>query len=344
MRVGIGRDKIFLDHEIDVFHPESPQRLVSIYEMVDGLGHKGFVQAPRRMATHEEIALNHDLKYIELIEYSKGKPQVRLDADTATSPDTYEAACVAAGAVLQLGDMLMNNEIDSGFALVRPPGHHAEQNRAMGFCIFNNIAIGARYLENKYALKRVLIVDWDLHHGNGTQHSFYEDETVLYFSTHQYPYYPGTGWVGEIGEGAGKGYTINVPLSYGMKDEDYLFAFQEVLVPLADRYRPEIVMVSAGFDPYYNDPLGGMSVTESGFAGMTKVLMDIAHKYCGGKILFALEGGYDVAGLTSSVKSVLLELLGESAAISAKDGKPSSEIAGMAAKAKEVLRPFWGDF
>ena len=187
--------------------------------------------------------------------------------------------------MLKIADALFSKEIDNGFALVRPPGHHAERDRAMGFCIFNNIAIGARYLQKKYKLARIMIVDFDLHHGNGTQHSFYKDAEVLYFSTHQYPYYPGTGWFEEVGDGAGKGYTVNLPLSYGMGDDDYLYAFQEILLPIADIYKPQFVLVSAGFDAYYNDPLGGMVVTEEGYAGMTKILLDIASKHSDGKVL-----------------------------------------------------------
>ena len=176
----------------------------------------------------------------------------------------------------------------------------------MGFCIFNNIAIAARYLEKKYGLTSILLVDFDLHHGNGTQHSFYKDKTVLYFSAHQYPCYPGTGWYEEIGEGAGRGYTVNVPMSSGMGDEDYVYIFKDILLPISEMYKPEMVLVSAGFDTYYDDPLGGMAVTEAGFSAMTRILLDIAEKHCAGKALFALEGGYDLKGLASSVRAVLL--------------------------------------
>ena len=182
----------------------------------------------------------------------------------------------------------------------------------MGFCIFNNIAVGARYLEKKYGLSRILIVDFDIHHGNGTQHSFYNDRTVLYVSTHQYPYYPGTGWYDEVGAGDGKGYTANIPFSYGMHDADYLHAFTEIVGPASWQFKPEIVLVSAGSfrDIHGSDPLGGMAVTERGFAGMTKMLMDIAAECCGGKMLLTLEGGYDVAALANSVRAVLLEMKG----------------------------------
>jgi acetoin utilization deacetylase AcuC-like enzyme len=239
--------------------------------------------------------------------------------------------------------MLSSSQIKNGFALVRPPGHHAEKSKAMGFCLFNNIAIGARYLEKKHGLSRIMIVDFDLHHGNGTQHSFYEDSSILYFSTHQYPYYPGTGRYNETGEGKGKGYTINVPLSYGMGDDDHEYAFREVLVPIADQYKPEALLVSAGFDSYYNDPLGGMAVTEGGFATMTRMLMEVADKHCNGKVLCALEGGYDLNGLTTSVKAVIMELKGTPMYTPDKKINPSNEIKETIDKVKQVLQPFWGE-
>ena len=344
MNVGIVRDEIFLEHITDDYHPENPNRLKYIYAMLNSIDKDGVIYAAPRVATHEEIALIHDPAYISSIAATDGKMQRRLDPDTVTSPKSYEAACLAAGGVLQLADMLFAGEIQNGFALVRPPGHHAERNKAMGFCLFNNIAIGARYLEKKYGLKRIAIVDFDLHHGNGTQHSFYEDSSILYFSTHQYPYYPGTGWYNETGEGNGKGYTINIPLSYGMGDDDYEYAFREVLIPITEQYKPEAVLVSAGFDSYYNDPLGGMAVTEGGFATMTRILTEIADKHCNGKVLCSLEGGYDLNGLTTSVKAVTMELKGTPMYTPDKQINPSNEIKEIIGKVKQVLKSFWGDF
>jgi acetoin utilization deacetylase AcuC-like enzyme len=343
MNVGIVRDEIFLEHITDEYHPENPDRLKYIYAMLNGIDKEGITYSSPRAATHDEIALIHDPSYILSIAATEGKMQKRLDPDTVTSPRSYEAACLAAGGVLQLADMIVASQVKNGFALVRPPGHHAEKNRAMGFCLFNNIAIGARYLEKKHGLNRIMIVDFDLHHGNGTQHSFYEDASVLYFSTHQYPYYPGTGGHNETGEGKGKGYTINVPLSYGMGDDDYEYIFREILIPVSDRYKPEAVLVSAGFDSYYNDPLGGMAVTEGGFATMTRILMDIADKHCEGRVLCALEGGYDLNGLTTSVKAVTMELKGTPMYTPDKTINPSPEIKGTAAKVKQALQPYWGE-
>lgn len=341
--VGIVKDSIFLEHVTDDYHPENVKRLEYIYAMLQNIDQKGIVYTTPRTATHKEIELIHDPSYVESVAATSGKNQCRLDPDTVTSPKSYEAACMAVGGALNLADTIIKSEVSRGFALVRPPGHHAEKDRAMGFCLFNNIAVVARYLEKEHGLKRIIIIDFDLHHGNGTQHSFYKDSSILYFSTHQYPYYPGTGWYGEVGEGEGKGYTVNVPLSHGMDDSDYLYIFNELLVPLCDKFKPEFVLVSAGFDTHHNDPLGGMGVTEAGYEAMTKTLLDIAKKHAGGKTLFALEGGYDLKSLTNSVKAVIMEMKG--APIHKSEGldKPSGAVKQVVAKVKQTLNPFWGE-
>jgi acetoin utilization deacetylase AcuC-like enzyme len=203
----------------------------------------------------------------------------------------------------------MQGKFSNGFALVRPPGHHAERERAMGFCFFNNVAIGARYAIQNFSLQKILIVDWDVHHGNGTQNSFYEDPRVLYFSTHRYGFfYPGTGAATEVGKGKGEGFNVNVPLSPGTGDVEYGIVFEEILKPIALEYQPQLILVSAGFDIHYADPLGGMEVSEKGFARMTQILMEIAEATAQGKLAITLEGGYDVAGQNRSVKAVLEEL------------------------------------
>lgn len=342
MGVGIVKHEIYLEHETDDFHPENPNRLRRIYAMLEEIGDNGLTYVQPRMATPEEIGLNHDSSYIASIAATQGKSPRRLDPDTVTSPRSYEAACMAVGGVLELSDKLMTSEVERGFALVRPPGHHAERGRAMGFCIFNNVAVGARYLQQRYGLKRILIVDWDLHHGNGTQHSFYKDCTVLYFSTHQFPYYPGTGHYDEVGDGEGKGYTVNIPLSYGMGDPDYVYAFREVLLPIVDIYKPEFIIVSAGFDPHRNDPLGGMTVTETGFATMTRLLMEVAEKHCKGRLLMALEGGYDLSGLTNSVKAVIMQMKGEGIGIAGQTEGHSAEITSTVSRVKDVMKAYWG--
>jgi acetoin utilization deacetylase AcuC-like enzyme len=204
----------------------------------------------------------------------------------------------------------MKGEVENAFALVRPPGHHAMPDRAMGFCIFNNVAIAAKFALSRFNLKRVLIADFDVHHGNGTQDAFYADPTVLYFSTHQYPFYPGTGWIDETGTGEGGGTTVNFPMAAGWGDEEYLRAFNEVLVPVARRFRPDLILVSAGFDPHWDDQLAMMRVSVSGFARMAMILKELAVELCQGRLVFALEGGYNLRVVASSIKAIFDVLLG----------------------------------
>jgi acetoin utilization deacetylase AcuC-like enzyme len=308
-RTVILKDASFLQHIIEQGHPESPQRLESIYAMLAAPDMAGlFDEFAPRQATKEEIAINHTRAYIERIAATAGRPPVRLDPDTGTSPGSWDAAIRAVGAVLDGCDMILQGKAANGFALVRPPGHHAESDRAMGFCLFNNVAIGAQYLVHQHNLKRVLVLDWDIHHGNGTQHSFYGDPNVLYFSTHQYPYYPGTGAIEEVGEMSGRGYTVNVPLPGGQGDSDYSYIFNDLLLPLARSYQPEFILVSAGYDIYAQDPLGTMEVTPRGFYTLTRMVRRMAEELCGGRLLFTLEGGYNVAGITESVKQTIFGL------------------------------------
>jgi acetoin utilization deacetylase AcuC-like enzyme len=306
------KDRRYIDHVTSAGHPESPRRLEAIYKKIEDNDIRDkFEEVEPREATKEEISFNHSIEYIEKIEKTAGKNFVSLDPDTNTSAGSWQAAILAAGAVLTGIDMIIEGKADNGFALVRPPGHHAEASRAMGFCLFNNIAIGAHYLLKKHGLERVLIVDWDIHHGNGTQNSFYDSPEVLYFSTHQFPYYPGTGSSGETGVKEGKGFTVNVPLSGGQGDEDYVKIFNEILLPAAQEYKPQFILVSAGYDIYHLDPLGTMNVTPNGFNLMTGILKSLAEKQCQGKILFSLEGGYHVEGTAESVKHSLLSLAGD---------------------------------
>jgi acetoin utilization deacetylase AcuC-like enzyme len=311
-KTGIVKDNRYLQHSAGFAHPESPERLAAIYEMLDNpLMSWKFTHIDAREASHKEIETIHSPSYVEFIASTAGKRSVYLDPDTATSPETYEIAKLAVGGVCNAIDGVMNGTVDNSFALVRPPGHHAEKDTAAGFCVFNNIAIGAMHAILKYNLKRILIIDWDLHHGNGTQHSFYGDQRVLYFSTHQYPYYPGTGSLQETGRGQGEYYTINIPLSTGAGDAEFVKIFRKILQPVAMEFKPELVLLSAGFDTYFQDPLGGMRVTPDGFAAMTRILLNIADACCNGRFVAVLEGGYHVAGLTKSVKAVLEEMLDE---------------------------------
>jgi acetoin utilization deacetylase AcuC-like enzyme len=309
-RTGIVRDKRYLDHIMDPGHPESPERLKVIYQMLEDPGMKGMLQEVKpRLANREELEMNHTPQYIDLIASTAGKPYYRLDMDTSTCAKSYETALLAVGGLLELIKAVMEGRLKNGFALIRPPGHHAERDRAMGFCLFNNVAIGAYYAIKHFSLERILIVDWDVHHGNGTQHSFYEDPRVLYFSTHRYGFfYPGTGSATEVGKGEGTGFTVNVPLSTGAGDSDYGNIFEKILRPIALEYQPQLILISAGFDIHFDDPLGGMKVTERGFARMTQILMEIAETAAQGRLIITLEGGYDVNGQRRSVKAVLKEL------------------------------------
>jgi acetoin utilization deacetylase AcuC-like enzyme len=307
MSTGIVKDWRYTEHDMGAYHPETPKRIEAVYNMLEE--EKSFSSFPviePRPATEDEIELIHTPEYVRMIKQTAGKERVYLDPDTSTSARSYEVALLAAGGLLKAADMIMGKKIQNAFALVRPPGHHAEASEARGFCIFNNVAIAAQYLINKHGLKRILIVDWDLHHGNGTEHAFFSRSDVLYFSTHQFPHYPGTGSWNEIGNGDGEGFTVNVPLSAGKTDDDYLYIFQELLSPIAAAYEPEFILVSAGFDTFAGDPLGGMMVSAKGFGLMAAVLMKLAGATAWERLLFTLEGGYDLSGLRDGVRNVLL--------------------------------------
>ena len=342
---GIIRDDFYKKHINGYGHPECPERLEVLYEMLDDPEMNGlFKKIYSREATEEEIISIHSSSYYRMVsETATRRGITSLDADTSAGPDSFRAAKLAAGGFLSLLDAVQDRLVENGVALVRPPGHHAEANRAMGFCIFNNIAIGALYLIKKYPVKKILIVDWDLHHGNGTQHSFYNNSQILYFSTHQYPYYPGTGRFEDVGEGEGKGYTVNVPLQPGAGDNEYILLFQEILKPIAREFSPDFILVSAGFDIHYDDPLGGMRVTPEGFAFLTRLLLDCANELCLGKLAMVLEGGYGLNGLRDSVKAVLLEL-SQKTISSVNPGKPSGEIETIINRVKKIQRDFWRSF
>ncbi len=308
-RTGIVKDERYMEHDMGLYHPENPKRLEVIYEMLEDSDVKGkFVEIEPREATREEICYIHSPEYVDMIASTEGKPHVTLDPDTSTCEKSYRVALLAAGGLCEAIKGVIEGKVENAFALIRPPGHHAERSRAMGFCIFNNVAIGARYAQKIHSLEKILIADWDLHHGNGTQHAFEYDPTVLYFSTHQYPYYPGTGAFEECGMGEGRGFTVNVPLSYGYGDSEYAEIYRSILLPIALEFNPDLVLVSAGFDIYEGDPLGSMSVTPNGFAAMARILMQIAERCCNGRLVITLEGGYNLNGLRQSVKAVLKEL------------------------------------
>ena len=298
---GIVMDPIYLKHEMGTYHPESPRRLEVIYGVIEDNGSKlNLERVDPRPAEMDELGFNHSPKYVERIAGTAGKRSTFLDPDTSTCADSWDAASKAVGGLLNLVDAVVDEKIRNGFALVRPPGHHAEWDRAMGFCLFNNVAIAARYAMERHGMERIAIVDWDLHHGNGTQHSFYADPRVLFISAHQFPHYPGTGSLRETGRDEGEGHTVNIPFSPGAGDREYAAAFHYIVGPLFEAYKPELVLVSAGFDAHYRDPLGSMKLSEDGYEQMTQILMHLTAELCGGRLILTLEGGYDLTALSQS--------------------------------------------
>ncbi len=301
----------YLKHDMGAGHPESPERLRAIVARLEqDRVMPRLVRIDPVPAADEWITQIHKPTYVAALkQHAPASGRVMLDADTAMSPGSLPAAYLSAGGALAAADAIMAGRVDNAFCAVRPPGHHAEQDRAMGFCLFNNVAIAARYFQRKHGLARVLIVDWDVHHGNGTQHSFDDDPSVLFFSTHQYPHYPGTGGASESGRGKGEGATINVPMEAGEGDKEYLAVFQKVLVPAADAFKPDVVIISAGFDAHRDDPLASMGLTENGYAELTRIVAGIARRHSQGRILSSLEGGYNLQALSASVERHVIELL-----------------------------------
>lgn len=310
-KTGLVYDPRYLDHDMGLGHPESPNRLRAIMQQLEqSRTLQRLTRIDPRKAEDEWVTQIHRPEYVAaLTKHAPANGRVSLDPDTSMSPGSLTAAYLAAGGVLAGVDAIMNKQVEHIFCAVRPPGHHAEAGRAMGFCLFNNVAIAARYTQRLYGLQRVLIVDWDVHHGNGTQHSFEDDPSVMFFSTHQYPHYPGTGRNTERGTGAGEGFTINVPMEAGGGDEEYRAIFHEALVPAADAFKPEFVIISAGFDAHKDDPLASMGLTEAGYADLTSIVAGIARRHAGGRILSSLEGGYNLTALAASVDSHLTALL-----------------------------------
>lgn len=310
-KTGLVYHPAYLEHDMGMGHPESPNRLRAIVQQLEQSGTMAqLTRIAPRMAEDDWIVKVHTAAYLaSLKQHAPASGRVSLDPDTSMSPGSLTAAYLAAGGALAGVDAIMNREVEHVFCAVRPPGHHAEANRAMGFCLLNNVAIAARYAQKKYGLSRVLIVDWDVHHGNGTQHSFEDDPSVLFFSTHQFPHYPGTGRESEHGRGAGEGSTINVPMEVGGGDDEYRAVFHHVLVPAADEFKPELVIISAGFDAHKDDPLANMGLTEAGYADLTSIVAGIARRHAQGRILSSLEGGYNLTALAASVDAHVRGLL-----------------------------------
>jgi acetoin utilization deacetylase AcuC-like enzyme len=297
-----------LDYKWD--YPEHPGRVTAIRTYLEENPIEGVTFRKGERATRTQLARVHTAGYLDNIFELRGK-MAWLDEDTtAISPKSVDAATVAAGAVIAAVEAVVEREAQSAFAIVRPPGHHAEPTRARGFCLFNNVAVAASHAQAKLGCERVLIVDWDCHHGNGTQEIFWADPSVMLFDVHRAaPFYPGSGALDDIGAGLGSGYTVNVPLPAGTGDRALIRAFEDILVPAADAFQPDLVLVSAGFDWHRND-LGG-NVTENGFASLTSIVKGIAAEHCDGRIVFTLEGGYDLDSLSEGVHAVLSTLAGQ---------------------------------
>lgn len=303
-------DDLMISHDPGIGHPERPERLSSLAEDLHAnpVAHTRWVTP--EPATAEDLGRVHDHAYVDAMDMVRGKTG-HLDADTAVSPHSIEAAYLAAGAAIGAVDAVVRGDAKQALGLVRPPGHHAEAGRPMGFCLFNNVAVAAAHASQALGLERVLIVDWDVHHGNGTQHSFQAGRDVLFFSTHRFPFYPGTGAAHECGTGAGEGYTVNVPMPGGRTDADMRLAFDTLLMPIALQFKPQLVLVSAGFDAHRLDPLGGMKLSDEGFAVLCARALAIAKVHAEGRIVLLLEGGYDIQGLREGVRSCLGVLGGE---------------------------------
>jgi acetoin utilization deacetylase AcuC-like enzyme len=303
-KTGLIYHDAYLLHDTGYSHPERPDRLRSIVQHLHQAGLWAQLQHPIIDRAGEEWILKvHTARHWKFVKESCARGVEILDrGDTHVCPESYDVALLAVGGVLAGVDALMKGELDNVFCAVRPPGHHAETDTVMGFCLFNNVAVAARYAQVRYGVENVAIVDWDVHHGNGTQEIFYSDPTVFYISTHQFPFYPGTGARTEIGEGKGKGYTLNCPMRAGSGDTEYMNAFAREIIPALERYKPDLLIISAGFDAHKDDPLANINLTEETFGRLTQMMMEIADKHCGGRLLSVLEGGYNLEALARSVE------------------------------------------
>jgi acetoin utilization deacetylase AcuC-like enzyme len=311
MKTGLVYDPIYLQHETGD-HPECPQRVSGImrhFESAKLLPRLRLL--PPRAASREDLEMVHAREMIDAVFAECESGGGWMDMDTPVSRRSGEAALKAVGGLFEAADRILAGEVENALALVRPPGHHATRTHAMGFCLFNNVALCARYLQRRKGLKKILIVDWDVHHGNGTQEAFYDDPSVLFFSTHRFPFYPGTGALDETGTGAGAGFTINRPMWGETRPEEFMRQFREVIEGPAAAFRPEFVLISAGFDGYVGDPIGGFTLDLEHFAEMTRLVLDLARASAGGRVLSSLEGGYNLAVLPMLLEHHVRVLMGE---------------------------------
>ena len=325
-------------------HPESKERLEHIIAALDKEGPEELLEMLKpEPAEIDDIALVHERGYIQSVEDACREGRRFLDMDTYLVPESYRVALLSAGGALTGLRRVMAGEPRKVFALNRPPGHHAEKSRAMGFCLFNNIAVAAAAARRDYGLQRIAIVDWDVHHGNGTQHSFEDNPEVLFISTHQSPAFPGTGRLTETGKGSGAGFTVNIPLPPGCGDVEYALMFDRVVIPVLDQFKPELLLVSAGQDTYRQDPLAGMSMTHRGFYYLAESLSTAAERWCGGRMLLCLEGGYHLEGQAGAIIQVLNALgnWGLPVTESSPELEPPERIQKRLQEVLEVQRAYW---
>ncbi len=307
-RVGFCLDPAFAEHDAGAGHPERPERLLAVRRGLEQAGLLADLHAiSARPASREELLGVHTAAHVDRLAGAAGR-HVRIDPDTAMSPRSHEAALLAAGAVVEAVHRVLDGGLDRAFCAVRPPGHHATAGSAMGFCLFNNVAVGAAAALAR-GLRRVAVLDFDVHHGNGTQDAFWREPRVLFVSSHQFPFYPGTGALDEVGEGEGRGFTANLPLPPGCGDGEYLRAWREIVEPIGRAFDPELVLVSAGFDAHRDDPLGGMRLSAAGFAGLVDVCLAVASGSARGRVVAVLEGGYGLEGLAEATGAVVGRML-----------------------------------
>ena len=344
LKIGIIRDENYLKHNTGVVHPEHPNRLKFLYRMLDSDFSRDLVPIEPTFATLENLELVHTPVYIDKVMRTAGKDFTHLSFDTPASAKTYVAAWLAAGACITGVDALFSGAFDTCVALIRPPGHHARPDRASGFCIFNNIGIAARYAVKTLGLSRILILDWDLHHGNGIQDLFYSENEIMYVSSHFYGIYPYTGTLEEIGIGAGQGYNVNIHLPKKVNDRDIVCIYHEIVGRIMRRYRPQLIIVAAGFDLHMVDFVSSSRVTEIGFGMLTKLLIDLRTTEGNPPILFSLEGGYQIFSLVKSIREVLNTLLTSECTGDIPDGTTDTA-RNVVGSVKDIHRPYgvWAD-
>jgi acetoin utilization deacetylase AcuC-like enzyme len=339
-RTGILIDERFLAHRNPGPHPERPERIAALLELTRGLPRERFAFLQPQPASDEELLAVHSESYVEEIASSRGRALTIFDPDTSACAQSYDTALLAAGGVLAVLDAVVAGQIVNGFAFVRPPGHHAEREFAKGFCLFNNVAIAAEHLRRRHGIRRVMILDWDVHHGNGTQGHFYDDPEVLYVSLHQYPFYPGTGAARETGKGEAQGTTVNVPLPAGAGDAEYLDAFGRLVEPVARQFAPQFLLISAGWDGHENDAMSGHRVSTAAYTALARRTLALARELCGDRCVAVLEGGYETTSLVQCAATALADMSADEAGattLGAHTATPLPEASAKTAPVDEIV-------